>query len=280
MFPSNFASLQSLSKNQRTALAEIKDVLRAVCHAHRLPLALTWIPRICTGGCIASSDEKRILCVENTVCYVSDKEMHGFVHACMGHDLEEGQGIVGKSLQSNHPFFYPDVKEYHISEYPLVHHARKFGLNAAVAIRLRSIFTGDDDYVLEFFLPVDKKGSTEQQLLLNNLSRTMQRICKSLRTISDAELVGQGGAKFGLQSESVLDLTSIDLSRKISEHPLLGSTLDFSKETLDICDSEIAGMEADGSREQVHHLTQLPYCYLVYAPLAYLVDYVLLFLRS
>ncbi|XP_016452744.2 protein NLP9-like [Nicotiana tabacum] len=253
--PPQFTS-QNLSKNQRAALAEIKDVLRAVCHAHSLPLALTWIPRICTGGCIASSDEKSVLCVENTACYVSDKEMHGFLHACMGHDLEEGQGIVGKSLQSNHPFFYPDVKEYHISEYPLVHHARKFGLNAAVAIRLRSIFTGDDDYVLEFFLPVDKKGSTEQQLLLNNLSRTMQRICKSLRTISDAELVGQGGAKFGLQSESVLDLTSIDLSRKISEHPLLGSTLDFSKETLDICDSEIAGMEADGSREQTRSVSR------------------------
>ncbi|XP_009601595.1 protein NLP9-like [Nicotiana tomentosiformis] len=247
--PPRFSS-QSLSKNQRTALAEIKDVLRAVCHAHRLPLALTWIPRICTGGCITSSDEKSVLCVENTACYVSDKEMHGFLHACMGHDLEEGQGIVGKSLQSNHPFFYPDVKEYHISEYPLVHHARKFGLNAAVAIRLRSIFTGDDDYILEFFLPVDMKGSTEQQLLLNNLSRTMQRICKSLRTISDVELVGQGGAKCGLQSESVLDLTPIDLSRKISQHSLLGSTLDLSKATLDVCDSEIAGMEADGSREQ------------------------------
>ena len=35
---------QCLSRNQRAALAEITDVLRAVCHAHRLPLALTWIP--------------------------------------------------------------------------------------------------------------------------------------------------------------------------------------------------------------------------------------------
>ncbi|KAI6696083.1 hypothetical protein NL676_016202 [Syzygium grande] len=35
---------QCLSSNQRAALAEITDVLRAVCHAHRFPLALTWIP--------------------------------------------------------------------------------------------------------------------------------------------------------------------------------------------------------------------------------------------
>ena len=36
--------MQCLSKNQKAALAEISDVLQAVCHAHRLPLALTWIP--------------------------------------------------------------------------------------------------------------------------------------------------------------------------------------------------------------------------------------------
>ncbi|MCD7446629.1 hypothetical protein HAX54_012115 [Datura stramonium] len=258
--PPRFSS-QSLSKNQRAALDEIKDVLRAVCHAHRLPLALTWIPRSCEGGgneiirahargCIASLNEKTVLCVENTACYVSDMEMQGFLHACMGHDLEEGQGIVGKSLQSNHPFFYPDVKEYHISEYPLVHHARKFGLNAAVAIRLRSIFSGDDDYVLEFFLPVDMKGSTEQQLLLNNLSRTMQRICRSLRTLSDAELVGQGGEKYGLQSESVLNLPPIDLSRRISQKSLLDSTLELSKAPTDACDLERAGIEANSSHKQ------------------------------
>ncbi|KAJ8538555.1 hypothetical protein K7X08_027776 [Anisodus acutangulus] len=239
--PPRFSS-QSLSKNQRAALAEIKDVLRAVCHAHRLPLALTWIPRSCRGGCLASVDEKSVLCVENTACFVSDKEMQGFLHACMGHDLEEGQGIIGKSLQSNHPFFYTDVKEYHIREYPLVHHARKFGLNAAVAIRLRSILTDDDDYVVEFFLPVDMEGSTEQQLLLNNISRTMQSICRSLRTLSDAELVGQSG--------SVLNLPPIDLSRRISQEALLDSTLDLSKAPIDVCDIERSGIEANSSHEQ------------------------------
>ncbi|KAK9997351.1 hypothetical protein SO802_022037 [Lithocarpus litseifolius] len=141
---------QCLSKNQRAALAEITDVLRAVCHAHRLPLALTWIPcyytegagdemtrvRVREGNTI--SNEKCILCIEETACYVNDRTMEGFVHACLEHHLEEGQGIAGKALQSNHPFFYADVKNYDISEYPLVRHARKFGLNAAVSIRLRS----------------------------------------------------------------------------------------------------------------------------------------------
>lgn len=252
---------QNLSNNQRDALAEITDVLRAVCHAHKLPLALTWIPcnvtegegdepiRVRSRGCNTSLNEKCVLCVEDTACYVSDKEMQGFVHACKEHFLEEGEGIVGKALQSNHPFFYPDVKEYHISEYPLVHHARKFGLNAAVAIRLRSTFTGNDDYILEFFLPTSMKGSTEQQLLLNNLSGTMQRICKSLRTVADVELVGQG-AKFGLQDGSVPNLPPIALSRKNSQHSLDSNSNSVNGAPLGACDSKSAGTHADDSREQ------------------------------
>ena len=45
------------------------------------------------------------------------------------------------------------------------------------------------------------KGGAEQQLLLNNLSGTMQRICKSLRTVSDAELFGVEVSKVAFQKE-------------------------------------------------------------------------------
>ncbi|KAJ0078663.1 hypothetical protein Patl1_22412 [Pistacia atlantica] len=223
---------QCISRNQRAALAEITDVLRAVCHAHRLPMALTWIPcnyneeavdeivkvRVREGN--TSSVGKSVLCIEGTACYVNvnDRDMQGFVHACAEHYLEEGQGIAGKALQSNHPFFVPDVKSYDISEYPLVHHARKFGLNAAVAIRLRSTYTGDDDYILEFFLPVNMKGSSEQQLLLNNLSGTMQRICKSLRTVTEGEVVGNEGSKVGFQKETVPSFSPLSLSRSSRLH--------------------------------------------------------------
>ncbi|KAJ0594675.1 putative transcription factor Nin-like family [Helianthus annuus] len=223
---------QCLSQNQMTALAEITDVLRAVCHAHRLPVALTWIPcsyneqggdeiiKVQVGGRNCNSTEKSILCIQADACYVNDREMQGFVQACSEHHLEESQGIAGKALQSNHPFFFPDVKEYHINEYPLVQHARKYGLNAAVAIRLRSTYTGDDDYILEFFLPVNMKGSTEQQLLLNNLSSTMQRICRSLRTVSDAELSGVAGPGVGFRNgldENQLSTTADQVSVNATE---------------------------------------------------------------
>ncbi|XP_031266429.1 protein NLP8-like isoform X1 [Pistacia vera] len=254
-----------ISRNQRAALAEITDVLRAVCHAHRLPMALTWIPcnyneeavdeivkvRVREGN--TSSVGKSVLCIEGTACYVNvnDRDMQGFVHACAEHYLEEGQGIAGKALQSNHPFFVPDVKSYDISEYPLVHHARKFGLNAAVAIRLRSTYTGDDDYILEFFLPVNMKGSSEQQLLLNNLSGTMQRICKSLRTVTEGEIDGNEGSKVGFQKGTVPSFSPLSMSRS-SQTAL--SESEFNSIDLmpsNVSNSKSDGTESDGPREQV-----------------------------
>ncbi|KAL3829220.1 hypothetical protein ACJIZ3_018022 [Penstemon smallii] len=249
-------SRQSLSKNQRAALAEITDVLRAVCHAHRLPLALTWIPcsyvegssaetvRLHARGCNTSLNEKCVLCIEDSACYVNDKDVQGFVNTCRDHYLEKGQGIVGEALQSNQPSFCTDVKGYHISEYPLAHHARRFGLNAAVAIRLRSTYTGDDDYILEFFLPVNMKGSTKQQLLLNNLYSTMQRICKSLRTVSEAELLGTEDSKVKIQAP-------IALSRRGSEQSFSNGNIDSVDHVRqNAYESASTIMGADGPHEQ------------------------------
>lgn len=230
---------QCLSNNQRTALAEIVDILRVVCHAHSLPLALTWIPsgysdivvdeftRVCAGEDNSSPKEKTILCIEEAACYLNNKSMQYFVQACAEHYLKRGQGIAGKALESNHPFFSPDIKGYDIREYPLVHHARKFGLGAAVAIRIRSTYTGIDDYILEFFLPINCVGRAEQQLLLTNLSSTMQRLCKSLRTVSDAELVGSGALLCHGKKEPT-PLTT--LHGKISQ--VVGSNESNSRENL------------------------------------------------
>ncbi|XP_043706218.1 protein NLP9-like isoform X2 [Telopea speciosissima] len=251
-------ALEVLSKSQEAALTEIVDVLRAVCYAHRLPLALTWIPGSYTDGINddfsrenmrkgnKSMTEKSILYVEDTACYVNNTEMQGFVHACIEHHLEKGQGVAGKALESNHPFFSPDVKGYDISEYPLVLHARKFKLNAAVAIRLRSTYTGADDYILEFFLPLNCKGSSEQQLLLNNLSCTMQRICKSLRTVSDAELVGQEGDK-----RSGTNFPSTTLPGESSQPTLPDLALDSNERVaLQISNPSNEVMVADVPHEQ------------------------------
>ncbi|EEE51939.1 hypothetical protein OsJ_33567 [Oryza sativa Japonica Group] len=187
---------QSYSRDQKLALMEIFDVLQAVCQAHLLPLALAWIP-VCSKRDVLVSVEyganfgkrnKEVLCIEESACYVNDTRMRDFVQVCAEHPLEKGQGVAGNAYLSNNPFFSSDVKDYDMHAYPLVNHARKFGLHAAVAIRLQSTYTKNDDYVLEFFLPVLCKGGGEQQLLLDSISATMRRVCKSLRTVSDAEL--------------------------------------------------------------------------------------------
>ncbi|GFP96819.1 protein nlp9 [Phtheirospermum japonicum] len=213
---------QSLSENQKAALAEIKDVVSVICRAYQLPLGLTWIPCTYTenrdnvqvnvrGHNMLGPNEKSILCITKSACYWKDQRMQGFVHACVGHFLEEGQGIVGKALQSNQPFFNSDVRGYHISEYPLVHHARKVGLNAGVAIRLRSALGDNNDYILELFLPANMKDGMEQQFFLRNLYNTMQSLFVNLKQVSDIELDGENNSKVGL-GELVMkdDLKYID----------------------------------------------------------------------
>ncbi|MED6112924.1 hypothetical protein PIB30_066144 [Stylosanthes scabra] len=187
---------QCLSNGNRAALTAIIDVLRSVCHAHRLPLALTWIP-CCVNEDTEGKDtkihikeghssprEKNILCVEESACYITDNAMKGFVHACIEHHLEEGK----------------------------------------VAIRLRSTYTNDDDYILEFFLPVNMKGSSEQQLLLDNLSGTMQRVCRNLRTVSDEELSRMEGSQVGIENKNVPGI--YPMSSRNSQIPLTNGNHD------------------------------------------------------
>ncbi|KAL6868275.1 hypothetical protein ACP4OV_015120 [Aristida adscensionis] len=191
---------QIITGNQKSAYMEILDVLRITCRAHMLPLALVWVPLCSSKNANVSVEHgdqdinfalrnKDLLCIHESACYVNDIRMHDFVRACAEHPLERGQGVAGNAMLTNNPFFSSDVRDYDMHDYPLAQHARKFGLCAAVAIRLRSTFTGKEDYVLECFLPLLCKGSEEQQLLLDKISVTLQRVCKSLRTVSDAELM-------------------------------------------------------------------------------------------
>lgn len=198
------------TQGRQAALMEITEVLTAVCETHKLPLAQTWVPGSHQGVDTSNNikkarDEKgdgsnskssnsshggSQVCLRtgNGPHYVNEDRMWGFRQACLEHFLEKGQGVPGKAFASNQPFFESDVKSYSKIEYPLGHYAQLFGLTAAVAIRLRSIHTGTDDFVLEFFLPITCVNSQEQQVMLNSLSITMQRVCRSLRTVTDKEL--------------------------------------------------------------------------------------------
>ncbi|KAJ6829706.1 uncharacterized protein M6B38_356750 [Iris pallida] len=187
-------TVKESNHSYHAALPEILSVLRVVCQTHGLPLAQTWIPCVQQGkrGSRHSEENERD-CVStvDAACFVNDASVLGFHEACSEHHLFKGQGLVGRAFTTNQPCFSPDITSFIKAKYPLSHHAKLFRLRAAVAIRLRSIHSGNADFVLEFFLPVDCTGSEEQKSVLNSLSVTIQQVCQSLRVVTAKELVDE-----------------------------------------------------------------------------------------
>ncbi|GER43936.1 plant regulator RWP-RK family protein [Striga asiatica] len=169
-------------------LPEILDVLKSICETHSLPLAQMWAP--CSSQCwrCPDSDPNNCLSPVEPACHVADPRNLNFHEACKEHHLLKGQGIVGKAFGTNQPCFSHDVSACSKTEYPLSHIAHMFGLRAAVAIRLRSVSTGAADFVLEFFLPVGCVAHEEQLKMLDSLSSTIQKVCRTLRVVTDKEL--------------------------------------------------------------------------------------------
>ncbi|KAK2978703.1 hypothetical protein RJ640_026921 [Escallonia rubra] len=183
--------MKDCDESYKAALAEIKEVLKSVCNMHKLPLTQTWAPCTQQGKCgCQNSDQNRARCISivDSACYVPNEQLLGFHEACSEHHLLGGEGVSGGAFITNQQCFSTDISAFSKTEYPLSHHARMFGLRAAVAIRLRSIYTGSADFVLEFFLPVDWKDSKEQKNMLSSLSSVIQQVSQSLRLVTDQEL--------------------------------------------------------------------------------------------
>ncbi|KAD7477008.1 hypothetical protein R6Q59_006942 [Mikania micrantha] len=181
----------------KAALPEILEILKSACKTHNLPLAQTWVRCIQHGkyGC-RHSDTNLTHCIStvDVACYVHDSRFKDFQQACSEHHLLKGQGVVGRAFTTNQPCYISDVTSMTKTEYPLSHHARVFGLCGVVAIRLRSTFTGNVDYVLELFLPVDCKDQVQQTTLVNSLSVIIRNVSRSLRIVTDKELVEEDSA--------------------------------------------------------------------------------------
>lgn len=174
------------------ALQEILETLKSACMMHNLPLAQTWTPCIQQGGkggC-RHSNENLVNCLStvDTASYVSDPYFKDFQEACSEHHLFKGQGVVGRAFTTNEPCYSPDVTSYTKTEYPLAHHASYFDLHAAVAIRLRTNYADTVDFVLEFFLPVECKNLEDQKRVIDSLLIIIQKVCRSLRIVTEMEL--------------------------------------------------------------------------------------------
>ncbi|XP_057516223.1 protein NLP2-like [Amaranthus tricolor] len=186
----NMAQEQVGKGSNEAVHPEILNVVRTVCETFNLPLAQTWAP--CTqqrkAGCWHSENNSNCISVIESACYVRDQGVQDFHKACSHHHLLRKQGgIVGKAFETNQPCYATDVTEFSKVEYPLSHHAKKFGLRGAVALRLRGLYSEVYDYVLELYLPsnIQEKGLAFHARICQAVTTIMQQNCQYLQLVTD-----------------------------------------------------------------------------------------------
>nr|GLL29136.1 protein NLP7-like [Ipomoea trifida] len=200
-------STQICNEGRQHALVEILEILTVLCETYKLPLAQTWVPCrhrnvLADGGGLKKSCSSFDGSCMGQVCmsttdvafYVVDAHMWGFREACAEHHLQKGQGVAGRAFASQRSCYCEDITQFCKTEYPLVHYARMFGLASCFAICLRSTHTGNDDYIMEFFLPPNGGDYSDQQALLDSLLLTLKNHFKSLRVASGNLLEHEWGS--------------------------------------------------------------------------------------
>ncbi|EFJ35275.1 NIN-like transcription factor, partial [Selaginella moellendorffii] len=202
---SSAAPISEIRENRQSAWLEINEVLMTVCRTHILPLAQVWIP-------VSSNGVVKL--VTKGAPFYGDS---GFRKPCAEHVLLKGQGLPGKALLSIQPVFKEDVRKYSKDEYPLGHYARLFNLVAAVAVRFRSNLTGGDDYIFEFFLPLSCNSGTQQQDLLDSMSKSLQRVSRSLRTVTRQELALEAPGAFSGSQQQQQQVFKAELPKRTYE---------------------------------------------------------------
>ncbi|KAG5512927.1 hypothetical protein RHGRI_038658 [Rhododendron griersonianum] len=148
--------MQNGDKNKAltAAFQELEMVCESVCKIHNLPLALAWAScRSCDDLLQSQYQLSALECVdeidsEDVVFYF---ELRDFVNASKFYHLRKGQ-VTGRILPFPNLLYCSDIKQFSIVESPLVPYARLCELGGWFTMCLQSSYTGDELYVLEFFL--------------------------------------------------------------------------------------------------------------------------------
>ncbi|KAJ4777868.1 Plant regulator RWP-RK family protein [Rhynchospora pubera] len=195
-----------IDTSYQLALQDIRTVLRSVCETYGIPLAQTWIPCMQQGKYgPRHSEENYTRCIStvDSASYVLDETFLPFHQSCSDHHLLKGEGMAGRAFLTNKPCFSHDVSSFSKIEYPLAHHAKLFNLHGAVAVRLRHVNTGQVDFVLEFFLPVDCMDLESHKSMLRSITSTIQQSCTGLRGVTQKEIEEEGNfANYSVGSDS------------------------------------------------------------------------------
>ncbi|GKD01519.1 NIN-like protein [Tanacetum coccineum] len=162
---------------------KILGTLKNVCDIHSLPLAQTWAVSRVTSSVFHDKGLKKSCSSFDTKCigkvcmstaglpfHVRDLGVWKFMEACKERHLDKFRSFVGKVLSSRGSCFCRDVIKLKEEEYPLVHYARIYKLTGCFTIFLHSV-KGDDDYVLEFFLPFGMEDINYVQHLVQTLKQ-------------------------------------------------------------------------------------------------------------
>ncbi|KAM3329616.1 hypothetical protein ACQJBY_026576 [Aegilops geniculata] len=216
-------NVQICNEGRQSALVEILEILTVVCEEHKLPLAQTWVPCkyrsvLAHGGgvkksCLSfdgSCMGEVCMSTSDVAFHVIDAHMWGFRDACVEHHLQKGQGVSGKAFIYHRPCFSKDISQFCKLEYPLVHYARMFGLAGCFAICLQSPYTGDDYYMLEFFLPPSCKEEDDQNALLESILGLINQCLRNLKVAGNGE-----SNEASLQLSNVIMIESEDFKTNV-----------------------------------------------------------------
>ncbi|KAA8535029.1 hypothetical protein F0562_030032 [Nyssa sinensis] len=136
---------------------------------------------------VRSSDE--VLSPLPNLYYSTDIDATNFRLRTEGLHLQKGKGVVGRAYMFHNSCCCGDVTQFTITDYPFAHYARYYELTSCFAICLRSDYTGDCDYVLEFFLRQNNTvGVGNPRILFNLLLATMKQHFRSFKVASGKEL--------------------------------------------------------------------------------------------
>ncbi|KAF7151538.1 hypothetical protein RHSIM_Rhsim02G0246400 [Rhododendron simsii] len=184
-----YAIFQDVDENKdlTTAFQELNMVYESVCKIHDLPLALTWVSCRSCDDLLQSQFQFSVL---NHCDEEDDDDYSFYLEFSKVFHLRKGH-VAGRIRSFPNLLYCSDVKQFHIDEFPLVPFARDCKLGGWFTMCLQSSYTGDELYVLEFFLP---KSTENNENILTKLRLILGTMEKNFKTFKFASGQGLGEA--------------------------------------------------------------------------------------
>ncbi|KAI8546110.1 hypothetical protein RHMOL_Rhmol07G0090600 [Rhododendron molle] len=184
--------MQNGDKNKAltAAFEELEMVCESVSKIHDLPLALAWASCHSCDNLLKSQYQLSALKYadgidsEEVVFY---SVLRDFVNASKSYHLRKGQ-VTGRMLPYPNLLYCSDVKQFNIAESPLVPYARHCQLDGWFTMCLQSSYTGDELYVLEFFLNESDENDENILTKLRLILETMEEYFETFKLASGQEL--------------------------------------------------------------------------------------------